>query len=171
MQMAAQGVIGNQPNTESDPVEERLRNQIEEEKKHYKSTFERLKGLKTEIEHLQHLLQKSKIKLQKDFQDWWNQEAARLQQNQCSESTRAGRSQDNSPRPPSSSSRHDHHINNQDRAHQPTPPTRELRALSSAGLASTSIPLTGDQQTDADILAFIKARQNLLTRTGISFTH
>ncbi|XP_026800060.3 kinesin-like protein KIF6 isoform X2 [Pangasianodon hypophthalmus] len=168
MQMAAQGVIGNQPNTESDPVEERLRNQIEDEKKHYKSTFERLKGLKTEIEHLQHLLQKSKIKLQKDFQDWWNQEAARLQQSQCSENTRAGRSQDNSPCPPSSSSRHDHHINNQDRARQPTPPTRELRALSSAGLASTSIPLTGDQQTDADILAFIKARHNLLSRTGVA---
>lgn len=45
----------------------------------YKSTFERLKGLKAEIEHLQHLLQRSKIKLQKDFQDWWTQKAARLQ--------------------------------------------------------------------------------------------
>lgn len=29
------GVMGNQPNPESDPVEERLRNQIEEEKKRY----------------------------------------------------------------------------------------------------------------------------------------
>lgn len=29
------GVLGNQPSTESDPVEERLRNQIEEEKKQY----------------------------------------------------------------------------------------------------------------------------------------
>lgn len=29
------GVMGHQPNTESDPVEERLRNQIEEEKKQY----------------------------------------------------------------------------------------------------------------------------------------
>lgn len=45
----------------------------------YKSTFERLKGLKTEIDHLQHLLQRSKIKLQKDFEDWWTQETARLQ--------------------------------------------------------------------------------------------
>ncbi|KAI5618808.1 kinesin-like protein KIF6 [Silurus asotus] len=143
MQMAAQGVVGNQPNTESDPVQERLCNQIEEEKKKYKSTFERLKGLKTEIEHVQHLLQRAKVKLQKDFQDWWIQEAARLQQNQCSESTRAGRSKDSSPRMPSS------------------------RALSTSGPASTSIPLTGDQQTDADIMAFIKARQNLLTRTGV----
>lgn len=45
----------------------------------YKRTFERLKGLKTEIDHLQHLHQRSKIKLQNDFQDWWTQEAARLQ--------------------------------------------------------------------------------------------
>ncbi|KAK1792914.1 hypothetical protein P4O66_001640 [Electrophorus voltai] len=45
----------------------------------YKSTFGRLKGLKTEIEHLQHLLQRSKIKLKRDFQDWWSQEATRLQ--------------------------------------------------------------------------------------------
>ncbi|KAM9467074.1 kinesin-like protein KIF6 [Clarias gariepinus] len=164
MQMAAQGVMENQTNAGSDPVEEKLRNQIEEEKKCYKSTFERLKGLKTEIDHLQHLLQRSKIKLQKDFEDWWTQETARLQQNQCSEVTRAGRSQGSSS---PCSSLHDHHIDTQAGAHQPTPPTRELRALSSAGLASTSIPLTGDQHTDADILAFIKARQNFLTRTGI----
>ncbi|XP_058254853.1 kinesin-like protein KIF6 [Hemibagrus wyckioides] len=170
MQMAAQGVLGNRPSTESDPVEERLRNQIEEEKKQYKKTFERLKGLKTEIDHLQHLHQRSKIKLQNDFQDWWTQEATRLQQSQCSESTGAGRSQDSSPSPPSSSSLHDRHIDNQDRAQrlQPSPPTKDLRALSSTGPSSTSIPLTGDQQTDADILAFIKARQNLLTRTGVA---
>ncbi|XP_026857259.2 kinesin-like protein KIF6 isoform X4 [Electrophorus electricus] len=79
MQMAAQGVMESQPNPQSDTVEETLRSQIEEEKKNYKSTFGRLKGLKTEIEHLQHLLQRSKIKLKRDFQDWWSQEATRLQ--------------------------------------------------------------------------------------------
>ncbi|TSM77407.1 Kinesin-like protein KIF6 [Bagarius yarrelli] len=140
MQLAAQDVMGNQPRTESDPVEERLRIQIEEEKKIYKNTFERLKALKTEIEHLEFLHQRAKIKLQKDFQD-------------CL--------------------RHDHHITNQDIAqtYQPPPPTPELRALSFAGPVSASIPLTGEQQTDADILAFIKARQNLLSKSGISFTH
>ncbi|KAK2843671.1 hypothetical protein Q7C36_011886 [Tachysurus vachellii] len=169
MQIAAQGVMGNQPSTELDPVEERLRKQIEEEKKQYKSTFERLKGLKTEIDHLQHLHQRSKIKLQKDFQDWWTQEAASLQQDKCSVSSRAGQSQDNSTCPPSTSSLHEHHVGNQDRAQrqQPNPPTRELRALFAAGPSSTSIPLTGDQETDGNILAFIKARQNLLTRTGV----
>ncbi|XP_060788816.1 kinesin-like protein KIF6 [Neoarius graeffei] len=165
MRMAAQGVTGNQTNTESDPVEQKLRNQLEEETRNYRSTFEHLKGLKPEVDHLRHIHEKLKLKLQKDFQDYWTQEAARPQQNQCSENTRAGRSQDSAPRPSSSSSLLDHHINNQDRAHQPTPPTRELRDLSSADLASRPIPLTGDPKVDADILAFIKARDELLART------
>uniref|UniRef100_A0A4W4EMC3 Kinesin-like protein n=1 Tax=Electrophorus electricus TaxID=8005 RepID=A0A4W4EMC3_ELEEL len=128
------------PNPQSDTVEETLRSQIEEEKKNYKSTFGRLKGLKTEIEHLQHLLQRSKIKLKRDFQDWWSQEATRLQ--------------------------YWHHA-----LHYGIPYYMlhiPFRALSSTTMSSTSIPLTGDHQTDADILAFIRARQSLLTRTGIS---
>uniref|UniRef100_A0AAR2KGS5 Kinesin-like protein n=1 Tax=Pygocentrus nattereri TaxID=42514 RepID=A0AAR2KGS5_PYGNA len=128
-------VMGVQQNSESDPVEERLRNQIEEEKKSYKSTFGRLKGLKTEIEHLQHLLHKSKIKLQKDFQDWWTQEATKLQVRSHIFKVRLSYS---------------------------------TKALSSTALSPSSIPLTGDQQTDADIMAFIKARQSLLTKTGTS---
>ncbi|KAL6477444.1 hypothetical protein MHYP_G00132790 [Metynnis hypsauchen] len=167
MQMAAQGVMGGQQNSESDPVEERLRNQIEEEKKSYKSTFGRLKGLKTEIEHLQHLLHKSKIKLQKDFQDWWTQEATKLQKDQRPESVEVKQSLDSTTRHSSSP---DHAISIQERKLRdlPTPSARDLRALSSTALTPSSIPLTGDQQTDADIMAFIKARQSLLTRTGTS---
>lgn len=45
----------------------------------YKSTFGNLKALRTEIEHLQLLLEKSKVKLQKDFQEWWREETSRLQ--------------------------------------------------------------------------------------------
>ena len=30
----------------------------------------------------------------------------------------------------------------------------------------SSVPLTGDSRTDSDILAFIKARQSILQRTG-----
>uniref|UniRef100_A0A4W4EJ22 Kinesin-like protein KIF6/9 C-terminal domain-containing protein n=1 Tax=Electrophorus electricus TaxID=8005 RepID=A0A4W4EJ22_ELEEL len=137
---SASGVMESQPNPQSDTVEETLRSQIEEEKKNYKSTFGRLKGLKTEIEHLQHLLQRSKIKLKRDFQDWWSQEATRLQ--------------------------YWHHA-----LHYGIPYYMlhiPFRALSSTTMSSTSIPLTGDHQTDADILAFIRARQSLLTRTGIS---
>ncbi|NXA46030.1 KIF6 protein, partial [Nothocercus julius] len=63
-----------------DPIEEKLRAQIEEEKKSYKMMFNRLKGLKVEIEHLQLLMEKAKVKLQKDFEVWWSEEATKLQQ-------------------------------------------------------------------------------------------
>uniref|UniRef100_A0A9J8D8L7 Kinesin-like protein n=1 Tax=Cyprinus carpio carpio TaxID=630221 RepID=A0A9J8D8L7_CYPCA len=72
------GVAGNLMPSESDSVEERILNQIEEEKKHYKIKSGCLKGLKTEIEHLQLLHEKLKVKLQKDFENWWTQEGARL---------------------------------------------------------------------------------------------
>uniref|UniRef100_A0A8C0F4E3 Kinesin-like protein n=1 Tax=Bubo bubo TaxID=30461 RepID=A0A8C0F4E3_BUBBB len=81
----------------------------------YKTMFNRLKELKVEIEHLQLLMEKVKVKLQKDFEVWCILSYFR------------------------------------------TPPR-----------SSTSIPLTGDSQADADILAFIKARQNILQKKGKS---
>uniref|UniRef100_A0A667XS17 Kinesin-like protein n=1 Tax=Myripristis murdjan TaxID=586833 RepID=A0A667XS17_9TELE len=140
------GVTGNytEAEGEADPVEENLRKQIEEEKKTYKSTFGCLKVLRTEIEHLQLLLERAKVKLQKDFQDWWSQEASNLQ---ATAGRQTGQTTQNL---------------------QPSSPgVRGFRALSTTQLSSSAIPLTGDQQTDADILAFIRARQSLLNRTGL----
>ncbi|XP_071995860.1 kinesin-like protein KIF6 isoform X2 [Engystomops pustulosus] len=80
MQQAARGVSSIiQEANECDPEEEELRAQMEAEKKRYKERFTRLKSLKTEIEHLQLLLEKSKIRLQKEFQEWWTQETCSLQ--------------------------------------------------------------------------------------------
>lgn len=45
----------------------------------YKSIVGRLKALRTEIEHLQLLLERAKVKLQKDFLKWWSQEASSAQ--------------------------------------------------------------------------------------------
>lgn len=45
----------------------------------YKTHFVHLKALKVEIEHLQLLMEKAKVKLQKEFEDWWAEEATRLQ--------------------------------------------------------------------------------------------
>ncbi|XP_031450128.1 kinesin-like protein KIF6 isoform X3 [Phasianus colchicus] len=161
-----------------DPVEEKLRTQIEEEKKSYKTMFNRLKGLKVEIEHLQLLMEKAKMKLQKDFEVWWTEEGTNLQtqqektelvsspntttiypqfikssqhlsSNSFSETTRANSNEDPSGKNNSII------FNN---------PTTEIRTSPSS---STSIPLTGDSQTDADILAFIKARQNILQKKGL----
>lgn len=41
--------------------------------------FTRLKALKVEIEHLQLLMDKAKVKLQKEFEAWWAEEASSLQ--------------------------------------------------------------------------------------------
>lgn len=41
--------------------------------------FMRLKALKVEIEHLQLLMDKAKVKLQKEFEAWWTEEATSLQ--------------------------------------------------------------------------------------------
>ncbi|XP_027732377.1 kinesin-like protein KIF6 isoform X2 [Vombatus ursinus] len=68
--------VGDQ---ELDPVEEKLRSKMEEEKKSYKKMFTHLKGLKVEIEHLQLLMEKAKVKLKKEFEVWWIEEAINLQ--------------------------------------------------------------------------------------------
>ncbi|XP_075781206.1 kinesin-like protein KIF6 isoform X6 [Pelodiscus sinensis] len=148
IQRAALGVANPEELNESDPKEEKLRTQIEEEKKSYKTMFNRLKGLKIEIEHLQFLMEKAKVKLQKDFEVWWSEEASNLQSQQ--------------EKPPTSNSasalRASPQVleSQQDLYNNRTPQT-----------SSTSIPLTGDSQTDADILAFIKARQNLMQKKGL----
>uniref|UniRef100_A0A663LLN8 Kinesin-like protein n=1 Tax=Athene cunicularia TaxID=194338 RepID=A0A663LLN8_ATHCN len=94
---------------------------------YYKTMFNRLKELKVEIEHLQLLMEKVMVKLQKDFEIWWSEEAINLQ----------------------TLSQHSIH-------------------LPSCFTHCSSIPLTGDSQADADILAFIKARQNILQKKGKS---
>eukprot|EP00076_Gallus_gallus_P007136 XP_003640993.4 kinesin-like protein KIF6 isoform X1 [Gallus gallus] len=161
-----------------DPVEAKLRTQIEEEKKSYKTMFNRLKGLKVEIEHLQLLMEKAKMKLQKDFEVWWTEGGTNLQTqqektvlvsslnttmvypqfvkssqdlsaNSFSETARANSNEDPSGKNSSIV------FNN---------PTTKIRTSPSS---STSIPLTGDSQTDADILAFIKARQSILQKKGL----
>ncbi|XP_018610608.2 kinesin-like protein KIF6 isoform X1 [Scleropages formosus] len=195
MQRAAHAVIGVPvAQEEPDPVEERLCGQIEEEKKSYKNTFGRLKGLRTEIEHLQLLLDRAKVKLQRDFSEWWDQEEAQLQELR-SEGGATGRSagrssqQPTAPRPTSAvrglpartkaaSSAHSAQDFRSVMSSGPavvgdglefrgSAPPLELRDLSlSTTSPSSSIPLTGDQQTDADILAFIRARHSLLSRTG-----
>lgn len=51
----------------------------------YKNSFMSLRSLKTEIEHMQHLLEKLKVKLMKDFELWWAEQSAnsRLQVCDC----------------------------------------------------------------------------------------
>ncbi|XP_028848308.1 kinesin-like protein KIF6 isoform X2 [Denticeps clupeoides] len=151
-QIAAQGVMGNLPESEvPDPMEEKLLAQIEEEKNMYKNTFGKLKGMKTEIEHLQLLLEKQKFKLQKDFEDWWTHEAGSMQRSVPEETSAAPTRTPTLSRP---------------MAIRDTVSTRmikkehELSASPLLNLRESGL----HPQVDADLLAFIKARQNILNK-------
>uniref|UniRef100_A0A8D2ATK4 Kinesin-like protein n=1 Tax=Sciurus vulgaris TaxID=55149 RepID=A0A8D2ATK4_SCIVU len=176
-----------------DLQEDRLRSQLEEEKRRYKALFTRLKALKVEIEHLQLLMDKAKVKLQKEFEAWWAEEATNLQVNSPAAISlnhmkpfpqSANSQQDGSQLLSNQSSRsREAHAQgtgrlgvcdmNSRRILPPTCPSRSSQEHSSprawlegstAERPASSVPLTGDSQTDSDILAFLKARQNILQK-------
>ncbi|XP_077017817.1 kinesin-like protein KIF6 isoform X3 [Tamandua tetradactyla] len=129
-----------------DLLEEKLRSQLEEEKKRYKTMFTHLKALKVEIEHLQLLMDRAKVKLQKEFEAWWAEEATNLQAN--SPAVNSFDHMKPSPQTPKAQQEQPQLLSNKSIPERPT----------------SSIPLTGDSQTDSDILAFIKARQSVLQK-------
>ncbi|XP_071801723.1 kinesin-like protein KIF6 [Asterias amurensis] len=209
---------GDQDPNVIDEVEQSLRHQMEEEKSNYKETFNDLRTLKTEIEHLQHFLEKSRLQLQKDFELWWAEQAANVQTQQMpfpqppsrppSNPSKAWRTP---PVSPIKDQQHDQHNPSANlglsrgvtysKSEHPTelqplssasrrPPSGHSRnallgALSAGGLDTThheiqsrshrassdssgqsAVQLTGDKRADADIKAFIKARQKLLQSKG-----
>ena len=56
-------------------ADQSLRDELQSEKARYKGLLVQLKSLKGEIEHMQHLLQNSKVKLQRDFATWLAEQA------------------------------------------------------------------------------------------------
>nr|XP_022332099.1 kinesin-like protein KIF6 [Crassostrea virginica] len=218
MQLAMQGLVdGN--NQEIDEVEQELRDEMEDEKLRYKESFSRLRTLKTEIEHLQHLLEKSKVKLMKDFEIWFAEQATLNQHPPSSHGRSAWRTPTpknrregtyvtgsinpertyvaNSMNPDrgqltSSSSEKDlghHQLPSSGRRQKvassiasglnnlrPLPPTHnghsqggseESADVNGYRTKKNNIPMTGDPKADADIMAFIKARQNILRKAQL----
>ncbi|XP_039916470.1 kinesin-like protein KIF6 isoform X3 [Hirundo rustica] len=176
IQRAALAVSNPSEELTLDPVEENLRMQIEEEKKSYKAVYSRFKGLKVEIEHLQLLMEKVKMKLQKDFEVWWSEEAKKFQQEKPEMVTSPNTttvyprfirsSQHLSPNSSSDTSRDSLYEDPAVKNNSITFGNPALKTRTPPS-SSTSIPLTGDSQADADILAFIKARQNILQKKGL----
>ncbi|KAM5163296.1 kinesin-like protein KIF6 [Mantella aurantiaca] len=156
MQRAALGVSSSSDEQNAcDPTESELRGHMEGEKKRYKTLFSRLKSLKTEIEHLQLLLEKAKVKLLKDFEDWWAEETSDLQNRT---ELHAGGT---APSSRSLSSSASDNIDSTSSSVQ-----RPASSQRVPGSSNPPILLTGDSQTDADILAFVRARQSLMQRKG-----
>ncbi|XP_046497104.1 kinesin-like protein KIF6 isoform X1 [Equus quagga] len=177
MQQVALGISENiAAPSKPDPVEEKLRSQVEEEKRRYKAMFTRLKALKVEIEHLQFLMEKAKVKLQKEFEAWWAEEATSLQVN----SPTVNALNPMKPFLQTPEAQHERAQCLSDKSDVsarkilPSPcPVLHSQQQSGTGAfledsiparPMSSIPLTGDSQTDSDILAFIKARQSILEK-------
>ncbi|KAM5327959.1 kinesin-like protein KIF6 [Glossophaga mutica] len=183
LQQVALGISGNTAvPLGPDQLEEKLRSQLEEEKRRYKTMFTRLKALKVEIEHLQLLMDKAKVKLQKEFEAWWTKEANRLQVNSAAGNplspmqplAQVPESQHTRPQL-LSSNRFGFYSDVDARKILPSPCPILCSSPEQTGTQASlddsipekpvsSIPLTGDSQTDSDILAFIKARQNILQK-------
>lgn len=69
-QRRVQRAMAGTPDSESDPEEDQAKAAIEADKARYKTAFGRLRELKQEIEQLQLMLEQSRTRLQKDFQQW-----------------------------------------------------------------------------------------------------
>ncbi|NP_796026.2 kinesin-like protein KIF6 [Mus musculus] len=184
LQQVALGISENTvPASTPDPQEEKLRAQLEEEKGRYKTAFMHLKALKVEIEHLQLLMDKAKVKLQKEFEAWWAEEATSLQVNSpatnLQDAVKPFPQQDQAQLLSKKSSRDLEVENGAGRLEvcdrnarrilpSPCPNQQSQEPSGSRVLVQdrplSSIPLTGDSQTDSDILAFIKARQSILQK-------
>jgi hypothetical protein len=59
------------------PEEQTYRRAIEQEKAVYKESFERLRVLKPEIEHIRKILEKGRLSIQNQFDQWYNNLHAR----------------------------------------------------------------------------------------------
>mmetsp|Transcript_2784 Transcript_2784/g.9791 ORF Transcript_2784/g.9791 Transcript_2784/m.9791 type:complete len:822 (+) Transcript_2784:575-3040(+) len=165
VQAVAEGGVSAEQESGADPQEERARAEIESEKSSYRESFDRLRALKKEIEHLQLLLEQSRKRLTADFEEWLKA-SLRQQANAHRQPEPAALSPaTNHPRPPAASHStgraprqawgEDHVV-----PQRVQPPVQTLQLPSPQ--RPNAPPLTGDPSADADIQAFYAAREKLL---------
>ena len=143
---------------------------IEENKKAYEQGFQRLRELKSEIEHIKRLVEKGRVALQKDFDIWYDKmysistisntfndaesnystsNGAENVEATCS-STIQKNAQDHPYTTQNYSSKNDEKFTSKDTFKLP-PGAR----------------LTGNKETDNDIIAFYKAKEALSARNKV----
>jgi len=156
VERAMQGLTSESGVAEAaDPEEEKYKGTIESEKELYKHNFNRLKELKTEIEHLQLMLEQSRKRLQKDFDGWFlmlERQGGGAQPAHAQAYPPAGY-------PPAGYPPAGYPQAGQ--AYTAPPRSAPLAPPPAAGGAGQPA-LTGNPEVDAEILAFYRARESLL---------
>lgn len=149
---------GRDDHAEKDATEEDLKRQLEQEKSSYRESFNSLRDLKAEIEHLQKLLEGSRKKLQADFEEWLKM-VVRQQQEMGVLEKREGALMPTEQSSPSKkgTSASMGSVNSNDRS--------IVSSNGQRGGASQLVhhpPSTGDDKADAEIRAFYQAREKVV---------
>uniref|UniRef100_H2Z181 Kinesin-like protein n=1 Tax=Ciona savignyi TaxID=51511 RepID=H2Z181_CIOSA len=193
-QIAIQTTLDGNDSFDSNEREQATIAAMEETKASYKVSFNRLKAMKAEIDHLHHLLDKSRVQMHHDFDVWWESQSRngdpRGRSNHQAwgtpplspmKSSKDNRGEVISPPPSGSLSPRESSLKSgrnaltdlrhTDRYSTDSGNTQRRHGSSDGSSRYTgsrppphNIPLTGDKDTDADILAFIKARETLMQR-------
>lgn len=144
------------PATGANARENQIREEMEQERLKYQTAFEKLRTQKAEIDHLQHQLQKVRISMQQDFERWLNEKTREVQK-PPQPATQQGKELSAHVSSSKSKSYSDNSVSSESPpSEEQSPPKAEVHVQLAA------LSLTGDSQTDADILAFMKARHKVL---------
>jgi kinesin family member 6/9 len=119
----------------------------------YKENFNKLKELKHAIEHIQRLLEKSRTKLQSDFDQWYKHNIDFLNRYGSLRNTESAGQENSKPVVHEA----------QAQAKSPLPRFPPQAQVPKEPLGAK---LTGNKEADEDIMAFYKAKEELLKRNA-----
>lgn len=137
-QIAANSAVGHVTDDLEDK-ERDIRRKIEKSKTEFNNAVSILKQLKPKVDHLQHSLERQRIKMHNEFESWFHDQATK------------NRNSLTSSRPSSSQSRQDSTANG-----------RPMSRTSNQSNSRSHLTMTGDPTVDSDIADFIAARQRVL---------
>eukprot|EP00743_Colponemidia_sp_Colp-15_P003509 GILK01003787.1.p1 GENE.GILK01003787.1~~GILK01003787.1.p1 ORF type:complete len:816 (-),score=173.29 GILK01003787.1:280-2688(-) len=153
---AMQGLTESIQEDRFDPEEERLQLEMNDAKARYKSAYEKLKEVKSEIEQIQALNARANQKLQADFEKWYSKVQTDLTGSSTSASTAADMSSLSSSNHNNVNVNVNSSTNSSNSGYSRSRERGDSYLQSSSATATTS--LTGDPTADDNIRAFYQAR-------------
>ena len=161
------------PDDDESPEEQTYRRAIEQEKAVYKESFERLRILKPEIEHIRKILEKGRLNIQNQFDQWYNNLHARenlMASTNAHESFYKEASSVTSVTSVTSSNTTEASMSTNSRSIAKEPNDYKLHSSSSVATNSSMSTFAADSKDSSDvnddILAFYQAKEELLKRKG-----
>jgi hypothetical protein len=160
---------GDDDADDESPEEQTYRRAIEQEKAVYKESFERLRILKPEIEHIRKILEKGRLNIQNQFDQWYNNLHAR-ENLMASTSAHESFYKEASSIASSNAYTTTEASMSTTRSLEKEPNDYKLHSASSVATNSSMSTFAADSKDSSDvnddILAFYQAKDELLKRKG-----